>query len=122
MIDSVRTVGVCVSDQAKALAFYTQKLGFEVLSDVPMGPDLRWIEVAPPGSETRIVLFTPPGLEGRIGGFANIVFRAREIDATYEELKARGVTFTEPPTRQPWGGMQALFHDQDGNEFVLVDA
>jgi predicted enzyme related to lactoylglutathione lyase len=122
MIEAVRVVGVCVSDQQKALAFYTQKLGFDVIRDDPMGPDARWIEVAPPGAQTHVVLFTPPGLENRIGTFANVVFLAKDIQATYQELKRRGVQFTEPPTRQPWGGTQALFVDQDGNGFVLVDA
>ncbi|MBI2939754.1 MAG: VOC family protein, partial [Chloroflexi bacterium] len=84
-------------------------------------PGLRWIEVAPTGAETAIVLAAGYGDgEERIGKFAGIVFQAGDIQRTYEEMSARGVPFTEPPTRQPGGMMQALFADQDGNGFVLV--
>ncbi len=54
-----------------------------------------------------------------MGKFTGIVLGADDILPTYQELAARGVKFTEPPTMQPWG-MQALFEDQDGNGFVLV--
>ncbi|HKP54797.1 MAG TPA: VOC family protein [Chloroflexia bacterium] len=123
-IKHVSTVTIHVSDQDRALDFYVNKLGFEVREDAPFGEntDLRWIEVAPPGAHTGMVLakgyggWTPES----VGGFAGIVFESNNIQATYEELSARGVTFTEPPTMQPWGMMQALFQDQDGNRFVLI--
>ena len=57
MLTSVGTITVQVTDQDKALEFYTQKLGFEVRTDQPTGPDQRWIEVAPPGAQTRILLY-----------------------------------------------------------------
>jgi lactoylglutathione lyase len=122
MINRVKIVGVCVRDQAKARAFYTEKLGFEVRRDDPMGPNARWLEVAPKGADTTIVLFTPSGLESRIGTFANVVLECDDADRTYQELSARGVEFKEKPTKQPWGTIQALFTDQDGNTFVLVQA
>ena len=83
---------------------------------------MRWLEVAPPGAQTRIVLTQNFGGEsGRApGGFTGFVFTTDDIMATWETLAARGVRFTEPPTRQPWGMMQALFEDPDGNGFVLV--
>lgn len=120
LISNVKTVGVYARDQEKALKFYTEKLGFEVRRDEPMGPSARWIELAPRGAQTCIVPFTPPGLESRIGTFANIVFSCKDAEATYEELSARGVEFKEKPTKQPWGGIMAQFLDQDGNTFVLV--
>jgi predicted enzyme related to lactoylglutathione lyase len=120
MITNVKLMGVCVSDQQRALDFYVNKLGFEVLTNEPMGPDMSWIEVAPPGSMTRLALFTPPGLEDRIGSFSQIVFQCDDIQATYEELSQRGVTFTQPPQDQPGGGgVMATFVDPDGNAFVL---
>lgn len=118
MITSVKLMGVCVSDQARALDFYTNKLGFEVVTDEPMGPDARWLEVAPPGGAVRLALYTPPGLEDRIGSFSQIVFQCDDIQSTYRELTQRGVTFTQPPTDQP-GGVMATFVDPDGNVFVL---
>jgi predicted enzyme related to lactoylglutathione lyase len=119
MITKARTVGVYVSDQDRALDFYVDKLGFEKRTDEPMGPEARWIEVAPAGAETVLVLFTPPGQEDRIGTFSNVVFECDDIEATYRELRGRGVEFTEEPSEQPWG-MWAQFKDVDGNEFGLI--
>ena len=63
-------------------------------------------------------LWTPPGFEDRIGTFSHIVFKCADLQATYEELRARGVEFTQEPTDQP-GGAMAQFKDPDGNIFVL---
>ena len=122
MITSVKSVGVYVSDQQRALDFYTNQLGFEKRRDDPMGPNARWIEVAPTSADTVLVLFTPAGLESRIGTFAGIVLDCDDIQATYEELRGRGVEFTEAPSMQPWGMMMAQFRDIDGNGFVLVQS
>ncbi|RMH11911.1 MAG: VOC family protein [Gemmatimonadetes bacterium] len=118
MIKQVKHVSIAVSDQDRALAFYTEKLGFAVQTDQPMGEDMRWIELRIPGAETRVVLFTPPGREDRIGTQSNIVFASDDVRATYDELTARGVEFDAEPQEQPWG-MFAVFHDPDGNQFVL---
>ncbi len=101
MISHVKVVGVCVSDQQLAQRFYVEKLGFELRRDDPMGPNARWIEVAPKGAQTSLVPFTPPGLENRIGSFANVVLACSDAQLAYRELSARGVEFVEPPTRQP---------------------
>jgi predicted enzyme related to lactoylglutathione lyase len=119
MITKAGTVSVYVSDQQRALEFYTEKLGFEKRADEPMGPDSRWIEVAPPGAETSLVLFTPEGMESRIGSFAGVVLACDDVRRTFEELRGRGVEFTEEPREQPWG-MWASFKDQDGNVFGLT--
>jgi predicted enzyme related to lactoylglutathione lyase len=120
VITTASTVGIYVSDQDRALDFYTNKLGFEKLVDEPMGGGSRWIEVAPRGAETHLVLFTPPGQEDRIGTFSNVVFSCEDIESTHEELRNRGVEFTEEPSEQPWG-LWAQFKDQDGNEFGLIE-
>lgn len=122
MITNIAVVGVFVSNQDKALAFYVDKLGFELRADEPMGDGQRWLEVAPPGAATRIVLSLATEEWGadRLGQFAGIVFEPDDVDATYRELAARGVEFTETPSPQPWGGVQAQFKDQDGNTFVIV--
>jgi lactoylglutathione lyase len=117
----VRFVSIPVRDQERSLAFYRDKLGFEVVTDQPFGNGQRWIELQPPGSDTLVVLFTPPGQEDRIGGFQNVAFTCDDVEKTYHELKARGVEFVRPAERADWGGMQAIFKDPDGNTFVLAN-
>jgi lactoylglutathione lyase len=113
MLTNIGTITVQVTDQDKALAFYKQKLGFEKHSDQPMGPDQRWIEVAPQGAQTRILLYkaTPeaPGAasyeeaHASIGKSTGMVLEVDDIEATFAQLKANGVPIEEEPQRQPWG-------------------
>ena len=124
-ISRVQSIGVYVRDQQAALEFYRDQLGFEVRQDMPMGGpgSDRWIEVLPPGAETGIVLSTPASMGGyaeRIGTFSGYVLSTDDVQGTYDELSGRGVEFTAKPEAQPWGMMQAIFVDQDRNEFVLV--
>jgi predicted enzyme related to lactoylglutathione lyase len=121
MIKKVAKAGVYVSDQQRALDFYTDVLGFRLVTDQPMGEESRWIEVAPDGDDTTLALWTPPGLEDRIGSFSGVVLSCDDIHATYAELRERGVEFTREPTDQP-GGVMGTFKDVDGNEFVLREA
>ncbi len=118
MIKAVKFVSIPVRDQDQAVSFYTEKLGFQILTDQPFDDKQRWIELRIPGSETKVVLFTPPGHEDRIGSFCNVTFMTDDIDRTYQELKDRGVEFAAPPTKQLWGQF-AKFRDVDGNQFVL---
>lgn len=120
MITHVKFLGICVSDQDRALRFYTEKLGFRLKTDQPLGHQ-RWIELEIPGAQTGVVLFTPQGQEDRIGSFVNTSLGCANLDVTYERLKARGVKFSSPPTEQPWGKF-AIFEDPDGNSFVLASA
>src|SRR5881275_1722418 len=128
MFTAVRTTTVFVSDQDKALDFYVGKLGFEKRQDQPMGPDSRWLEVAPPGATTTLLLYKPtpemPGADtyevaqSRIGKNTGILLATDDINATYNELSARGVAFPTPPEQQPWGWWAEL-SDPDGNIFGL---
>lgn len=118
MIKQLKFAGIAVRDQDAALAFWTQKVGFRVATDQPMGPGQRWIELSIPGAETRIVLFTPEGHEDRFGTFFNGSFACDDVDYTYKQLSERGVEFAKPPTREPWG-TSAVFKDVEGNSFVL---
>lgn len=122
MITKARAINIYVRDQERAVDFYVNKLGMTKLRDEPNGPDSRWIEVAPLGAESVLVLYTPPGFESRIGGFANVVFDCDDLDTTYQELRSRGVEFTQPPEAQPWGMKMAQLKDVDDNEFVLVES
>ncbi len=126
MLTRVGTITVQVTDQAKALEYYTQKLGFELRTDQPMGPNQRWIEVAPPGAQTRILLYqaTPemPGAasyeEARasIGKPTSMVLETDDIVATFATLKANGVRIVDEPKQQPYGWW-GVFADQDGNSY-----
>jgi catechol 2,3-dioxygenase-like lactoylglutathione lyase family enzyme len=120
LITKVKLVSINVKDQDRALAFYTEKLGFTLLTDQPMGPGeaSRWIEVQPPEGGAKVVLFKQRGEGPPAAPMSNIIFTTPDVRRTYEELKERGVEFSEPPTEQFWG-TYAIFSDPDGNKFVL---
>jgi len=118
MITQVKFVGIPTRDQDRALAFYTEKLGFKIATDQPFDDKQRWIELRIGRAETRFVLFTPQGHEDRIGSFFNGALECDDVQSTYDELRGRGVEFVSAPQQQPWG-MFALFKDPDGNQFVL---
>ncbi len=126
MLTRIGTITVQVTDQDKALEFYTQKLGFEKRSDQPMGPSQRWIEVAPPGAQTRILLYKAtremPGADSyeaakaSIGKSTGMVWETDDISGTFAQLKAKGVPILDEPKRQPYGWW-GVFADQDGNSY-----
>jgi uncharacterized glyoxalase superfamily protein PhnB len=125
-----------VHDQEEALAFYTEKLGFEVRSDVtlPEMDDFRWLTVSPPGQEdVAVVLMAIPGppmmdedttrqVEGLMAkGFAGTVFLTTDdCRGDYEQLKSRGVEFTETPEERPYG-IDCGFRDPSGNSIRLTE-
>jgi predicted enzyme related to lactoylglutathione lyase len=118
MITSVKFVGIPTRDQAAAVSFYTEKLGFAVATDQPFDGKQRWIELRIANSSTRVVLFTPEGHEDRVGTFFNGSLACDDVEATYRQLRERGVEFVKEPQKQPWGTF-AMFKDPDGNTFVL---
>ena len=114
MLKRIKFAVVPVEDQPRALEFYTQKLGLKVFTDQSLG-NFRWIELQVPGAETLLVLFKKPVPESAPS--PGVVFVADNVKATYEELKTRGVEFTQPPKKAPWGE-HAIFKDSEGNRFV----
>ena len=124
-----------VHDQDEALDFYTQKLGMEVRADVTLAEmgDFRWLTVGPPGQpDVAIVLMAipgPPVMDAETAeevrslmakGFAGTVFLTTDdVHADYEELKGRGVEFTEEPEERPYG-IDSGFRDPSGNSFRLT--
>lgn len=116
---TVYSVGIHCRDQDRAKRFWTEAMGFEVVRDDPMGPEggPRWIEVKPPAQDVRLVLYTPEGSEHLIGQFSNVLFETDDIHAAHEELTAKGVVFTTPPEKAPWGRWWAQFQDPDGNSY-----
>jgi catechol 2,3-dioxygenase-like lactoylglutathione lyase family enzyme len=122
VLTKVRSVGIYVSDQQRALDFYRDALGCDVVADLPMGEGdgaQRWIEVKLPGDDTKLILFTPEGQENRIGEFSNLIFHCDDMERTYEELSGRGVEFPTPPEKASWGQWWAVFQDPDGNKYGL---
>jgi predicted enzyme related to lactoylglutathione lyase len=117
MITHLKFAGVACRDQDLQLKFWTETMGFRVVTDQPMGPQ-RWIELAIAGSQTGLVLFTPEGHEDRVGTFFNGSFACDDVEQTPRQLSERGVEFRGPPEKQPWGTF-AVFKDPEGNEFVL---
>jgi uncharacterized glyoxalase superfamily protein PhnB len=125
-----------VHDQDEALAFYTEKVGFEVQADVslPEMGDFRWLTVGPPSQEdVSIVLMAIPGepvMDGETAeqlrdlvakGFAGTVFLTTDdCQASYEELEARGVEFSETPEERPYG-IDSGFRDPSGNSIRLTE-
>ena len=124
-----------VHDQDEALAFYTQKLGMEVRSDVTLAElgNFRWLTVGPAGQPdfaiSLMAIPGPPVMDPETAeqvralmakGFAGTVFLTTEdCRASYEELKGRGVEFTEEPEERPYG-IDAGFRDPSGNSFRLT--
>jgi predicted enzyme related to lactoylglutathione lyase len=115
-----------VKDQADALEFYTQKVGFEKRTDVTPPGSYRWVTVGPKGQDIELALFQqgtkdPNGWSSgwRPGNAPPIVMRVDDCNKTFEELKSRGVQFKqEKPEEYPWG-ISATFSDPDGNLFSI---
>ena len=118
MIKRIKFLGIPVRDQDRALRFYTEKLGFRILTDQQFSENQRWIELSIPRAETGVVLFTPEGQEDRIGSFLNTSWEVDDIEKTYEELQTKGVEFAGPPQTQPWGKFM-IMKDSEGNQIVL---
>ena len=132
MITKLNHVSVFVLNQDSAHDFYINKLGFKVHTDAPLGPGKRWLTVTPPEQpDLEISLMAID--EGMMfdkdsaakmrdlvskGTFGFGVFECNDLLATYEELSAKGVEFTKPPT-QEFYGFEALFKDDSGNWFSL---
>ena len=134
MLNQLANVQVWVNDQDEALAFYTDKLGMEVRDDVtvPEMGNFRWLAVGIPGQDVSIALLAIPGppvfdeetrelirsllAKGASGG---LFFATDDVHGTYEELKRRGVEFTQEPTEQPYG-LDAGLRDPSGNQFRMM--
>jgi catechol 2,3-dioxygenase-like lactoylglutathione lyase family enzyme len=117
MIRGIKFASIPVTDQDRAIAFYTEKLGFRVVTDQPFNDMQRWVELGIAGADTRIVLFRF-GDNLKPGGQMNITFWTDDVEATARELKDKGVEFVMEPKRENWG-TAAAFKDLDGNTFLL---
>src|SRR3954465_9587060 len=121
---TVTNIGVAmftVADQDAALAFYTEKLGFEVRADMRFGEngEMRWLEVAPPGSHARLALNPPMGAQPGGGG---IGVETPDVVAEHRRLPALGGIDLDPePMRTPGAPLLFMLRDPDGNSIAVVE-
>ena len=131
----ISTAQLWVTDQDEALAFYTERLGWEVRSDVTMPEmgDFRWLTVGPVGQEDIAVVLMaipgPPVFEAETaeqvreltakGAAGTIFLTTDDCRAAYDELKGRGVEFVDTPEERPYG-IDASFRDPSGNHIRLT--
>ena len=132
MIKKLSHVTIYVTNQDAAYDFYVNKLGLLVHTDVTMENGFRWLTVCPHDQpDFEIALMEPKagmGMDEEVasllrtliakGGLGGGVFDTDDCQATYEELKSKGVEFLSPPTERPYG-IEALFKDNSGNWFSL---
>lgn len=132
MITNISLLTLWVTDQDEARDFYVDKLGFRTTTDVRMGDGFRWVTIAHPDHpELEVTLMVPgPPLDpemaeavrralakGSMGGFG---LSTDDCQKTYEELTAKGVEFSQPPSQRPYG-TEAVLRDSSGNWLVLVE-
>ena len=126
MISFLNTVNVYVTDQDESLRFFRDQLGFVVFDDLFWPNGFRWVTVAPHRyCQTKLLLYkTTEAMTEytHIGRSTGMVFFTEDLKKTYTEYKAKGVQFTQEPTIQPWGGLEAQFLDPDGNTYELVQS
>lgn len=132
MITNVSLATVWVTDQDSALDFYVNKLGFVPGTDVPMGPDSRWVTVTHPDHpELELTLMKPgPPIDAQAaeflrdqlakGGIGGLGLKVDDCHKTFAELSAKGVTFLQEPAERPYG-VEAVIRDDSGNWLVLVE-
>ncbi len=133
MITRLSHATLYVRDQKQAYDTYVNKLGFQVVTDMTMDNGFRWLTVAPPGqSDSEIILAEPnepmfaadlvPHVRALLDkdALGGGVWEADDVQKTYETLKARGIEFMKPPTKEFYG-IEALFRDGCGNWFSLTE-
>lgn len=124
VITHVGTVCIFVEDQDRAKAFYTDKLGFELVADQPLFPGAsnRWVSVKPAGAATEIILYKVDEnwqhYTQVVGQSQAVTFNVTDMAKLTTDLKAKGVNVTDPDV-QPWG-TNAFLTDSEGNRLLLV--
>ena len=132
MAVTVSTMFIPVHDPEEALGFYRDALGLEVRNDVTAG-EFRWVTVGSPGQPVDIVLSQPHGgrsqTEGDMlltlvtqGSIQAAIFKADDLDATFEKVRASGAEVLQEPVSQPWGARDCAFRDPSGNLVRIAQA
>jgi len=132
MITNISIVSVFVNDVDESKRFYTETLGFEAKDDITLGDGYRWCTVVHPSQPELLVSLSIPGpphpphlveamkramAEGNMNGLG---LNVDDCEKTYEELRAKGVEFIQPPSPRPYG-TEALCRDNSGNWLVLIE-
>lgn len=120
-ISKVGRVCVTVADTDRAIDFYVGTLGFEKVVDTPMGPGMRWVEVAVSGAETTIAIAPPPPDQTAGGSQTGICLDTSDVDAAHAALKGAGADVDDEVTRHG-GPVPPMFwlRDPDGNSLIVV--
>ena len=120
-LTQVGRVALTVADTDRSIDFYVDTLGFEKVVDVPMSPDMRWVEVALPGAATTIALAPPPEGQSVGGSQTGICLDTMDVDADHAALKAAGIDVDDEVTRFG-GSVPPMFwlRDPDGNSLIVV--
>jgi catechol 2,3-dioxygenase-like lactoylglutathione lyase family enzyme len=132
MAITVSTMFIPVHDPEEALGFYRDGLGLEVRNDVS-SDGFRWITVGAPGQDVEIVLSQPHGGRSEAEGDALLtlvtqgslqaaIFRADDLDDTFEKLQSSGAEVLQEPVSQPWGARDCAFRDPSGNLVRIAQA
>lgn len=132
MTVSLSTMFISVHDPEAALGFYRDALGLEVRNDVS-ADGFRWITVGAPGQDVDVVLSQPHGGRSEAEGDALLtlvtqgamqaaIFRAEDLDATFEKVRASGAEVLEEPATQPWGARDCAVRDPSGNLVRIAQA
>jgi lactoylglutathione lyase len=122
-ITDVCTIGITVTNQDEALAFFVDTLGFEKRLDAPISPTMRWVEVAPPGASTSIALNAAEAsanIGANVGADTGVRFTVPNAAAEQAAMRERGV---EVGDLLRWDGVPPMFSfdDPDGNRFYIVE-
>ena len=125
MKQQIAALALLVRDYDEAIAFYTEKLGFDLVEDTPLGPDKRWVLVAPPGGGARLLLAKAADEEqsARIGDQTGqrvfLFLHTDDFWRDHQTLTGHGITFREAPREEPYGTV-VVFEDIYGNLWDLV--
>lgn len=121
VITGIASTSIFVKDQQESLNFWVDKIGFEVICDLQLESNFRWIEIAPRSSNSSINLYPKLLISKKdLKPMPVIVFRTNDIRSTFNNLKARGVTFSRNPLKSILG-IHVMFKDVDGNEFLILE-
>lgn len=119
-ISHVGRVMIPVRDQDAAIAFYRDKLGFTVATDVAFGENDRWVELATPNGKTNLAL-VPPHPNYDTGKMTGVALDSNDVKGDHQELKTAGVDVDEPMGGDGPVPLMFFFRDLDGNTLLLVE-